>query len=89
MIAFHIQFKRALKYSNFLLPEFGASLAIDDRANTGLLVSAWILELIPDSGCLSSIEVVVVNDEVAFTGLVVVDADDLTFIKVLANRSKK
>jgi len=33
--------------------------------------------------------VVLVNDEVAFTGLVVVDADDLTFIEVLANRSQK
>ena len=87
MIAFHIQFKRALKYSNFLLPEFGASLAIDDGANTGLL--AWTLKLIPDSDCLSSIEVVVVNDEVSFTGLVVVDADNLTFIEVLANRSQK
>jgi len=59
-------------------------LEIDDRANIGLLVSAWTLKLIPDSDCLSSIEVVLVNDEVAFTGLVVVDADDLTFIEVLA-----
>lgn len=65
-------------------------MAIDDRADTGLLVvSAWTLKL-PDSDCLSSIKVpVVVNNEVAFTGLVVVDADDLTFIKVWANRSEK
>jgi len=89
MIAFHTQFISALKYSSFQLPEFGASLEIDDRANIGLLVSAWTLKLIPDSDCLSSIEVVLVNDEVAFTGLVVVDADDLTFIEVLANRSQK